>query len=339
MAPEAPNVVETVRFLRRFADLMSNGQNSAWLLNAAAMLETLSGRISASNGEEQLWRQKCENLARDNDRLEAECDALQGDIDGHLELARTLLEERETLSSALQARETELAELNEALAGEREQLAAASQAHEQSVAEVRSAFDDERAALTAVMAVRDEELGRLREASQAEREQSAQQLQAREVELAELRLAFESEREELQSRIASSEALIAVLRSDAERDGEWMKTRIATLEAQRLELRSALDRLSDLQTSAAAPDQAAPSHSIAAGHPVSDEDSAVVPTATLRHARAQFEYLARESLRRGDVATQVMCELSAHTLELALKEAERADYSPAGRIALSILEP
>ena len=64
MATEAPNVVETVRFLRRFADLMSNGQNAAWLLNAAVQLETLSARIAASTGEEQLWRQKCENLPR-----------------------------------------------------------------------------------------------------------------------------------------------------------------------------------------------------------------------------------------------------------------------------------
>jgi hypothetical protein len=129
------------------------------------------------------------------------------------------------------------------------------------------------------------------------------------------------------------------LRSDAERDSEWMKTRISALEAQRVELRAALDRLGDLQTQAASPDHAAPSHSIAAVHPGPEGDSAVVPIATLRHARAQFEYLAKESIRRGDVATQVMCELSAHTLERVLLQASRAEHSSAGDIALSILEP
>jgi hypothetical protein len=189
------------------------------------------------------------------------------------------------------------------------------------------------------MALSDDELVRLRETLQGEREQSAQKLQALDVELAELRIGFEREREELQSRIASGEGLIAMLRSDAERDSEWMKARIVALEEQRVELRAALDRLGELQTQAATPDQAAPSHSIAAAHPEPGEDSAVVPTATLRHARAQFEYLAKESLRRGDVATQVMCELSAHTLERVLLQSSRAEPSSASDIALSILEP
>lgn len=350
MATEAPNVVETVRFLRRFADLMSNGQNAAWLLNAAVQLETLSARIAASTGEEQLWRQKCENLARDNDRLEAECDALRGDIDGHLELARSLLGERETLAGTLESRDAEVETLGEALANERAQLAATtqaheqtlaakSQAHEQALAQLRAEFGKEREALKAVMALSDDELGRLRETLQGEREQSAQKLQAQEIELAELRIGFEREREELQSRIASGEGLIAMLRSDAERDSQWMKARIAALEEQRVELRAALDRIGHSQTQAASPDRSTPAHSIAAAHPPSSEDSAVVPTATLRHARAQFEFLARESLRRGDVATQVMCELSAHTLERVLLQASRGEHSTAGDIALSILEP
>jgi hypothetical protein len=361
MTPEAPNVVETVRFLRRFADLMSNGQNSAWLLHAAVQLETLSARIAATTGEDQLWRQKCENLARDNDRLEAECDALRGDIDGHLELARSLLGERETLSETLETRDAEVAALGEALAQERAQLVATSQAHEQALtaasatheqalaatsaaheqalAQLREEFGKEREALKAVMALSDDELAQLRETSQGEREQSARKLQAQEIELAELRLAFDREREDMQSRIASGEGLIAMLRSDAERDSEWMKARIAALEEQRAELRAALDRISDLQTHAASPDPPAPAHSIAAAHPAPGEDSALVPTATLRHARAQFEYLAKESLRRGDVATQVMCELSAHTLERVLLQASRAEPSSAGDIAMSILEP
>ena len=129
-----------------------------------------------------------------------------------------------------------------------------------------------------------------------------------------------------------------------------MKARIATLEAQRVELRSALDRLGNLPIPAAddgagraASNAALEAGTQASSHPGTDpanqEGSAVVPTATLRHARAQFEYLARECVRRGDVATQVMCELGAYTLELALKEGDSADQSPAGKIALSILEP
>src|SRR5262249_7969317 len=139
--PEAPDIVDTVRFLRRFADLMSNGQNSAWLLNAAAMLETLSARVAAAEAEEQLSRQKCENLARDNDRLEAECDGLKGDVDGHLELARTLLDDRESLSATLESRDAEVSALNEALTSERAQLAADAKAHEQTLTATSAAHE------------------------------------------------------------------------------------------------------------------------------------------------------------------------------------------------------
>jgi DNA repair exonuclease SbcCD ATPase subunit len=338
-AQASPSVVDTVRFLRRFADLMSNGQNSAWLLNAAILLENLSVRVVTSTGEGQLWHDKYQALVQDRERLEDECEALRNDIEGHLDLSRSLLGDRDTLDETLQARDAELGAANQALMGLREQLAAEAQAHEQAVEELHQEFDRDRDALGATIAARDEEIGQLREMLQGERDQSAQKLQALEARLAELQLNAEREREELQSRLSSSEGLIAALRSDAERDSEWMKTRISALEAQRVELRAALDRLGDLQTQAASPDHAAPSHSIAAVHPGPEGDSAVVPIATLRHARAQFEYLAKESIRRGDVATQVMCELSAHTLERVLLQASRAEHSSAGDIALSILEP
>jgi chromosome segregation ATPase len=328
MAPEAPNVAETVRFLRRFADLMSNGQNSAYLLNAAVLLETLAARVTAASGEDELWRHKCESLAEENERLETECEGLKHDIDGHLELARSLLGERETLAVTLAARDAELGELGETLTSAREQFAATSQAQERLLAELRQGYDHERDALISMAAARDEELGRLREAFAGEREQSEQQLQSHEAELAELRRAFAEERDELQSKITSQEGQLAVLRGEAERESEALKARIAALEATRAELRSAL-RLSDLGIAATG----------SGDGPAPKEDSALVPTATLRHARAQFEYLARESVRRGDVATQVMCELGAHTLELALKEGERTGHSTAGQIALSILEP
>lgn len=345
--PEGPHVVETVRFLRRFADLMSNGQNAEWLLNAASLLETLSGRVIDSMGEAQHWRDRHGAIAQEHERLEDECEALRNDIEGHLDLSRTLLGDRDTFAETLQARDAELSAANEALSATRERLAAAAQAHEQALAQLRGQLDGELETLNATVVARDEELRQLRETLQDEREQSAQRLQAFEARLAELQLGFGREREELQSRLASSEGLIATLRSDAERDSEWMKARISALETQRVELRTALDRLGELQTQpAAGSDKGDADRTVSdadletpvrsSPHP---EDRALVAVTTLRHARAQFEYLAKDCMRRGDVATQVMCELSAHTLEMALKEAERAEQSPAGRIALSILEP
>ena len=62
-----------------------------------------------------------------------------------------------------------------------------------------------------------------------------------------------------------------------------------------------------------------------------------MPKETLRQARAQFEFLARECIQRGDVATQAMCELGAHTMQLVLAAEEGADASPIGQMALSIL--
>ena len=152
-----------------------------------------------------------------------------------------------------------------------------------------------------MMAARDEELGRVGETLRSEREQFAQKLEAREVALAELRLASERERDELRARIASREEQLAALRGEAERDSEWLKSRIATLEAKRVELRSALDRLGHLQIPAAASNGAPEAETRASSNPGTDpanqEGSAVVPLATLRHARAQFEYLARECVR------------------------------------------
>ena len=64
-----------------------------------------------------------------------------------------------------------------------------------------------------------------------------------------------------------------------------------------------------------------------------------MPKETLRQARAQFEFLARECVRRGDVATQAMCELGAHTMDQALAAEELPRSSPVGEVALSILGP
>jgi hypothetical protein len=61
----------------------------------------------------------------------------------------------------------------------------------------------------------------------------------------------------------------------------------------------------------AAPGPEAPSRpALAVG-----EADVVVPRATLRQVRSQFEYLANEFTFAGDVASQVMCELGAFTME------------------------
>jgi hypothetical protein len=66
----------------------------------------------------------------------------------------------------------------------------------------------------------------------------------------------------------------------------------------------------------------------------------VVPKETLRQARAQFEFLARECIRRGDVATQAMCELGAHSIDLALvAESHPTSVGEALNVLAPILRP
>ena len=72
-------------------------------------------------------------------------------------------------------------------------------------------------------------------------------------------------------------------------------------------------------------------------NPAVGEADVVVPKATLRQARSQFEYLAHEFTGSGDVASQVMCELGAFTMDLALGSGRKADPLAVGDVALSIL--
>ena len=48
MTPETPGIAETAHFLRRFADLMSVGQNANYLHHAAVLLEDLTARLTAA---------------------------------------------------------------------------------------------------------------------------------------------------------------------------------------------------------------------------------------------------------------------------------------------------
>ena len=107
MMPETPNVAETAHFLRRFADMMSVGHNANFLHHAAVWLETLSAKLAAAQDEEQLWRYKYETIAEHTDALEAECEALKHELDGHLN------------ATSATFRRTRSAEVNAAGAGSR----------------------------------------------------------------------------------------------------------------------------------------------------------------------------------------------------------------------------
>jgi hypothetical protein len=330
MASETPDVAEIASFLRRFADLMSTGYNAAYLQRAADLLETLTDRVIAASDEENLWRHKCEAAIDHADALEAECDALKHDIDGHLTIASSILAERDALRAKLQGREIELSEL-------------------------RAAVDREREALNATVKARSEERDRLRGDLDRERQDGAAKQATREGDLSELRVAFERERGELQAKLRVSGDELAALRVVSRREYDALKAKVTSLEAKRAELRATFDRISDLRHQTGEnPDsvdraileelglaaQADP-FSVPQGDRASaiGEANAVVPKATLRQARAQFEYLAKDCVSRGDIASQVMCELGAYTMDLALVADRDTDHSPVGEVALKILAP
>jgi hypothetical protein len=285
VTPDMPDTAAIAQFLRRFADLMSNGQNAAYLVHAAGLLETLTVRVIAAVDEEKLWRYKYETVTRHADTLEAESEALKHTIEGHVNIAASILNERDALKTVLEGRETELSELHSTLHLERGQFATKLEAHERRLAELLAAFEQERGALEAV--------------------------RARSEELDALRLVSERERDELQAKVAS-------------------------LEFKRAEMRSSFERISDLRNQTIeSPDAdlSPPSDRSRVG----DEANAVVPKATLRQARAQFEYLARQCISRGDIASQVMCELGAHTMDEVLTAGAERDAPSVGELALNIL--
>ena len=319
ITPEAPDVAETINFLRRFSDLMSTGYNATYLLRAADLLETLGARVLASSDEEDLWRFKYETLSGHADALEAECEALKQDIEGHLDIASSILAEREALRSELQAREAELSELEEIKA------------------ELRVAFDREREALTATVERHGEEMVELRLAAELEQEQLKATAKAGEQSLGELRLAFDRERDELKAKLTVRENELAALHTVSERENGTLRAKVAELEAKRVELRSAFEPMpGEAAFEAEATLRATPRGD---RDPAVADTDAVVPKTTLRQARAQFEYLAREFIPLGDIASQVMCELGAYTMDLALIAGQRPGDSQVSAVALSILAP
>src|SRR5258708_33669207 len=202
MSPEAPNVADTARFVRRFADLMSNTYNAIHLQRAAELLETLTARVLAASDEDELWRHKYESLADHASALEAECDALKNDIEGHLNVTSSILSERDALSASLQSRETELSEL-------------------------RDGLDREHEALKAALGGREEELDRLR----GEREDSLARSRVCEGELSALRAVCERERVELQVQFKAQVDEFAAFRVASERERDAPEAEVASLEA------------------------------------------------------------------------------------------------------------
>jgi chromosome segregation ATPase len=339
---ETPDAAEAAHFLRRFADLMSNGHNAKYLLRAAELLETLTVQTSAASDEEKLWRYKYETLSQHTDQLETECGRLKDDIEGHVNVAGLILAERDSLRTALEKREAELLELSQEYQRELDQSATASETHDSAVTELRVAFDQDRLALMAAADVSAKEVDQQRRVFEHERAELAAELKRREVETAELRLAVDREREALQARLKSSEAALLASRADAERESADLREQIEALEVKRAELRSTFERINQLRVEPERhdADRFESGRDGLQGNParaLTDEASAIVPKETLRQARAQFEFLARECLRRGDVATQAMCELGAHAMQLALAADESADASPISRMALNIL--
>ncbi len=324
MSPEIPNVADTARFLRRFADLMSNTYNSTYLQRAAELLEALTARVLAASDEDELWRRKYESLAHHASALEAECDALKHDIEGHLNVTSSILSERDALSASLQSRESELSGL-------------------------RDGLDREHEALKAALEARGDELDRLRR----EREDTAARLKVCEGELSALRLVSERERAELKVHLKAQEDEFTTFRIASDRERDALEAKVASLEAKRAEVRAAVDRINDLKNqtveSYGGADRVIPARPRLEANPVSaqrgDEDAivgeanAVVPKTTLRQARAQFEYLAKEFIPLGDIASQVMCELGAYTMDLALTAGKKTDHFPIDEVALRLLAP
>ena len=303
-------------------------------------LETLSVRLAAAQDEEQLWRYKYETIAQHTDVLEAECEALKHDIDGHLNVISSTLERTRCAERRRCRRgKPKYPSFEADLERERDELAAASQSHQQALAELRATFDRERETLAADSSGR----GPAKSSSSCglRSEQRARRIHSSTAggtvegvnDCPQLRLGFAGERHDLAARLKVSGDELAALRVVSERERDALMAKVAALEAKRAEIRSAFDRIADLKNQAnesqdgagpfRCPDRkrsAARSNPAQPGgrNPAVGEADVVVPRATLRQARSQFEYLAHEFTGAGDVASQVMCELGAFTMDLAL---------------------
>src|SRR5438874_996532 len=145
LAPETPDVAEIISFLRRFADLMSNGYNASYLRQASNLLETLAARAITASDEEDLWRYKLETLVRHSDALDAEredrAEKLGASEAESYRLRVGFDRERSELQAELRARGDEVAVFRMASEREIDALKEKIAALEAGRATLRSAFD------------------------------------------------------------------------------------------------------------------------------------------------------------------------------------------------------
>src|ERR1700731_3210799 len=185
-SPETPDVADTASFLRRFADLMSNGYNATYLQRAADLLETLTARVATSD-EETLWRHKYDAVTRQVDLLETECGALKHDIEGHLNVTSSILSERDARKAALKARGEEMDQLHR----EREDYAAKLKVCEGELSALRVVSERERVELQLQLRAQGDEFTAFRTASGREREAFEAKAASLEAKRAELRAAVD----------------------------------------------------------------------------------------------------------------------------------------------------
>jgi hypothetical protein len=81
-SPASAETTDLLRFLRRFADLMSTGSNSDNLLRAAGLLETYGGLLKEAQDSLQLERSRGEANAGARQALEVRVDELEREILG-----------------------------------------------------------------------------------------------------------------------------------------------------------------------------------------------------------------------------------------------------------------
>ena len=78
--PPSAETTEVLRFLRRFADLMSTGSNSQNLLRAAALVETLTDLLGQTQERLQAARLQCDTEVEARKTLAARIDELEHEV-------------------------------------------------------------------------------------------------------------------------------------------------------------------------------------------------------------------------------------------------------------------
>lgn len=80
ISPDAPEAAEILRFLHRFADLISTGSNSGNLLRAAELLEAHIDKVKEANEQLQAERVRCDAIESRAAGLQSEMTALKSQL-------------------------------------------------------------------------------------------------------------------------------------------------------------------------------------------------------------------------------------------------------------------